>query len=542
MRRYATLGVSAAAVALALVLLNGNEMVRSGEGMSGDGHVPCPESGASCGARLQEAIDTAAPGSTITLEPGRVYEGAITLNPKPGASAEKLLTITTRGWSSKGEGWEGLVTPADKPRMAVIRGAARSVAAIDVRSGPSSGFVKIVGVAFDATPPNGQGDVIRIGSGRDSDPSDLPRHVTIREVLIQGSREYGQKRAVAANGQDITIDRLWCEEIFAPGQDSQCVGAWNGGHRVSIRHSYLAAGSENIMVGGAPVTTTAMQPSDWTIEDVILHKPLRWKQDARNRAVKNLLELKHGTRITVRRVLAVNNWRAAQSGRGLVIHYTTNGSCPACGNLEKVVIEDLVMLNVEGGVSLQGYSWQTDSNSAGRLRDVTLRHLFVQIAGDQRLLEIANVHGRHNIRIERSTLLNDGTSWLMGDFGLAWSDGQSRGPGGAMQGLWIVDNVIAANGRYGVTAPQGHHYGEGLGKFAVSDLQIAGNVIGDAPPAHLANYNRHTNTGADNIGVERAALLAKLSPRACENWQPGKGADCARLTPVFALLERLPEP
>ena len=542
LRRHVTLGVSAVAVALALVLLNGDAMVRLGEEVSRDGHVACPESGASCGARLQDAIDAAAPGSTITLEPGRVYEGAITLNPKQGASADKVLTITTKGWSSKGQGWDGLVTPADKPRMAVIRGAARSVAAVDVRSGPSSGFVTIVGVAFEATPPTGQGDIIRIGSGRDTDPSELPGHVTIREVLIQGDREFGQKRGIAANGQDITIDRLWCEEIFTPGQDSQCVGAWNGGQRVSVRHSYLAAGSENIMVGGAPVTTAAMQPSDWTIEDVILHKPLRWKQDARNRAVKNLLELKHGKRITVRRVLAVNNWRAAQTGRGLVIHYTTNGPCPACGNLEKVVIEDLVMLNVAGGVSFQGYSWQTDSNSAGRLLDVTLRHLFVQIAGEERLFEIANVHGRHNIRIERSTLLNNGTSWLMGDFGSAWSDDSSRGPGGAMEGLWIVDNVIAANGRYGVTAPQRHHYGDGLGKFAAGDLQIAGNVIGDAPPAHLDNYNQHTNDGADNVSVERAAVLAKLSPTACETWQPGKGADCARLTPVFALLKRLPEP
>jgi hypothetical protein len=534
-------GASAAAVLLALVLLQAHDPDRDAS-VDDPGHVACQVSGPACGEALQAAIDLAAPGATITLEPGRVYEGGITLRPKPGASADKRLTITTRGWRSKGEGWDGLVTPSDKPRLAVIRGAPRAVAAVDIQSGPSSGFVRFVGIAFEATPPNGQGDIIRIGSGRDDSLADLPRHVEIREVLIQGDREFGQKRGIAANGRDITVDHLWCEEIFTPGQDSQCIGAWNGGQRVSIRHSYLAAGSENIMIGGAPVKAAALQPSEWTIEDVILHKPLRWKQDARNRAVKNLLELKHGRDITVRRVLAVNNWRAAQSGRGLVIHHTTNGPCPQCGNLEQILIEDLVMLNVEGGVSFQGYSWQADSNNAGRLRGVTLRHAFVQVEGPGRLIEITNVHGRHDIRIERSTLLNNGTGWLMGDFGMVWHDSGSRGPGGAMAGLWIVDNVIAANGEYGVTAPQRHHHGSGLGAFATSDLQIAGNIIGDAPAPHLDNYNAHTANGAANTSVARAALASKLPSTRCETWRPGKGADCARLSPVFALLHRLPEP
>ena len=529
------------ALSLALIMLSACDVVR-GDETSVNGHVPCPQSGPSCGAALQEAINAAPAGATITLDAGRVYEGTIIVTPKEGASAAKPLTITTRGWKSTGEGWQGLVTPADKSRMATLRGTSGAPVAFDVRAGAGGGYVTLVGIAFDATPPDGRGDVIRIGSGRETDAAELPKHVIIRQVLIQGDREFGQKRGIAANGQDITIDRLWCEEIFAPGQDSQCVGAWNGGHRVTIRHSYLAAGSENILVGGAPVGAAAMQPSDWTIEDVILHKPLRWKQDKRNRAVKNLLEFKHGRNIAVRRVLAVNNWRAAQSGRGLLIHYTTNGPCPECGNLEQVVIEDFVMLNVEGGVSFQGYSWQPDSRSGGKLLDVTLRNVYLQSVGGNRLFEIGNVRGRHNVRIERSTFLNGGSSWLMGDFGMSWVSDEGRERGGPMEGLWVVDNVIATNGRYGVTAPQGHHYGSGLGKFVSADLQVSGNVIGGAPGAHLDNYNAHTAGGPKNVSVDTDAVLEKLSPTACVVWQQGKGADCARLAAVFALRDRLPEP
>jgi hypothetical protein len=37
-------------------------------------------------------------------------------------------------------------------------------------------------------------------------------------------------------------------------------------------------------------------------------------------------------------------------------------------------------------------------------------------------------------------------------------------------------------------------------------------------------------------------MLDKLPVRACGEWGAGKGADCARLQPIFEWLGRLPEP
>jgi hypothetical protein len=111
-----------------------------------------------------------------------------------------------------------------------------------------------------------------------------------------------------------------------------------------------------------------------------------------------------------------------------------------------------------------------------------------------------------------------------------------------MEGVWLLDNVITSNGKYGITAPDGEHFGRGLGKFVAGDLQLAGNVIGDAPPEHLANYNKHTNGGPSNASASRDAMTERLKAEACAEWSAGKGADCSRLAPVFALLKRLPEP
>jgi hypothetical protein len=505
-------------------------------------HVSCAQSGAECGLALQRAIDQAPAGATITLDAGRTYEGTFVIPPRHGASAQTPLTITTRGWSKPGSDWDALVTPADKGHMAVLRAPTRSNVVIDIPPASGAGYVNLVGLAFEATRPAGQGDLIRIGSGSEGSIANVPRHVAIRQVLIQGSRDFGQKRGIAANGTDIDIGQVWCEEVFIAGQDNQCVAGWNGGKRVRIHHSYLAAGAENILIGGAPVVSAEMQLEDWTIEDVILHKPLRWKEDGRNRTVKNLLEFKHGRRLTARRVLAVNNWRAGQAGNGLLLTYKTNGPCPACGNLQDVLIEDFVMLNVDAGISLQGYSYQPESRSDGKLLDVTLRHVYAHLSTPGRAIQITNIRGRHNVRIERSTIINHGTTWVLGSFGRAWQDADTLVDGGAMQGLWLIDNLFAANGRYGISAPEQHHYGRGLALWADDDLQISGNVIGGAPDEHLANYNKHHAPGPRNVSASRDDVLARLPARACGEWAAGKGAECARLQPIFEWLGRLPEP
>ena len=505
-------------------------------------HVPCESSGPACAEALQKAIDVAPAGTTLTLDAGKVYEGTIVIKPKIGATSEKRLTITTRGWADKGAGWDGLVTPADKPRMAVLRGSAREHTTMEIRNGETGGHVRLFGLAFEAIPPAGQGDLIHIGSGKETSAANMARDISIRQVLVQGSPEFGQKRGISANGQDIEISQLWCEEVFVAGQDSQCICAWNGGKRVTVRHSYLSAGSETLLVGGVPVASAEMIPEEWLIEDVILHKPLRWKEDGRNRQVKNLLEFRHGRNITARRVLAVNNWRAAQAGTGLLINYTTNGPCADCGGLEKVLIEDLVMLNVAGGMAFQGYAWQRNSHNAGKLRDVTVRNAYVHMSGPGRAIQISNVRDRHDLRIERSTFVNEGKAWVTGSFGRAWQDADTHGPGGPMEGLWILDNVITSNGTYGITAPDGEHYGRGLSTFVAADLQIAGNVIGDAAPAQLSNYNKFAQGAAPNVSASHGEMMSRLTATACSQWAEGKGADCSRLQPLFDLLRRLPEP
>lgn len=514
-------------------------------------HVPCGEA-------IQPAYDAIVAGGTITLDPSADctsgYPETLTLGPKDGASAMNRVTITTQGWTDKGDEWAGLVTPADLPRMAVIRGTGSSGAVITVANGPGAGYVKLFGIAVRACPPTGNCDLVMVGTDTETDVANMASFVSLRQLLVLGDPVFGSRRGVRIEGRHITLTQSWCQDIFIAGQDTQCVASNRGGRFVDVGFNYLAAASENIMLGGAPIPNADLVPQDWNIHDVILHKPLRWFTEwnggvspSIRRQVKNLFELKHAKRVTAERILMVNNWPESQSGIAILLNYSTNGTCPACGGLEDVTLRDVVVLNSPGGISFQGYSYQAGSNNANKLLRATVENSYFVLTGtgSGRTVQVTNVSGRHDIEVRRSTFRNHTSTWLMGDFGWAWTfDGTAyaRVPGGPVYGLRFVDNVFASNGPYGITAPAGSHYGSGFGEFALGDRQIEGNVFGGAPSSHIANYNWHAVADLANTSVPRADLLAALPIDTCGTWTANAGADCSRLAAVFALRQYLPEP
>lgn len=487
------------------------------------------------GVSLQAAIDTAADGSTLLLAPGIDYQGSVVIT--------RPVTISTLGWTSKGTEHAGRVTPADRPRLGRIIPTPGAVAGIEIRPGTSG--VTVFGVAVAPCEPAGACDLIRIGSGSLTDPAQLPGPVTIRQVLLQGSQQYGGWRGIAANGRDLLIEQCWVEDIWNGTRDTQAIGAWRGGQSVTVRYNYLQSGGENLMVGGSPIPDPAFIPSDWTIKSNILHKPRRWRADEIDRDAKNLLEFKHIVGATVTENLLVGSFPPAQSGLAVLFNATTNGSCPACAGVVDVVFEDNVVLEATGGFSFQGFPWQTGSNSVGKLERVTVRNNYVALDGTGRLLQMANVSGRHDVRVERNTFINHGTTWFVGDFGWAWTfDGvtYTRVPGGPVQGVWMLDNIFAGGSTYGIDAPAGTRQGAGFGTFVSEDRQIAGNLFGSATATQIANYNGYVGSGLMNASVPRADLLAALPIDTCGTWSAEVGADCSLLAPVFALRQYLPEP
>jgi hypothetical protein len=502
-------------------------------------HVPC-------GTPIQPVLDDALAGTRIELDPGCLYKGTLTVRPKAGASAAHLLTITTRGWTSKGEGISGLVTPADKPRLATIEATDRNYAAFYVPNGVGAGFVRLVGVAFNGCPPAGACDIIRLGASGHTPAEELPDTIVMEQIVILGDPVFGSKRGVSANARNVTLRQSWCAEIFIAGQDTQCFSAMRGGINVLLEYNYLAAGAENILAGGDTIPAAHLVPRQWIVRRNILHKPARWRPvaqggDGRSRQIKNLFELKQITGALVEENLMVGNWVAAQAGAAVLLNTTTQGTCPECTGVQDVIFRNNVILDSAGGLSIQGYSYEPDSQSVGKTTNIRIEGNYF-VLGTARAVMISNVGGEHNLVLLRNSFRNGSSTWITGACGYVWTSTTARAPGCPMQGLQVVSNVFARNGTYGVTAPDSAHGASGVTRFVDAGLEISGNVIGDAPTGHLATYNKYVATGKPNTTMPRAAIDLALTRDRCGSVGPDVGADCATLAPVFEMLQRLPEP
>lgn len=470
-------------------------------------HVPA-------GGDLQKAINDAPDGALVTCEAGATY---------PGITIGHPITLQTQGWTA-----DRLVLPGDGPALCTIQGRAGYGVWI------TGSRVTLYGLRILWNTPAGAGELVRIGDGADPIVAHTPDAITLRQLLLRGNPGdvYGQKRGIAANGRHVLIDQVYADNFWIAGQDSQAVAAWSTEGPIVIRRSVLSAASEIILIGGTPPAAPEMLPSDVTIEDNVLWKPRAWK--GKPRQVKNLLELKFGRRILVRRNWLENNWPDAQAGSAVLLTMAINGRCDYC-ELTDVTFEDNVVWRVASGLNILGYSYIAAYGPSGQAHGLTIRNNLwyidsVVMGGDGRAILMGGQP--KDLAITRNTFVYSGNSFLNAYYGMTFPAGATVPvAGGPVTGLVFADNV-ARHSSYGVFTPDGSA-GLGLATFFPGGV-FSGNVLGGTPTAARARYDA-TAGGALNIYpdtvtfdeafVDRPALELCLK----EGAFPGKGADCARL-------------
>lgn len=479
--------------------------------------------------QAQAAITGAKPGATIALEPGIIYR-SLTI-----PRSVSKITVT----SAKCGALNRLVTPADAPLMATVQGTTGENYGIKIEGSE----VTLECVVVRDNPPNGQGDMIRCGDATDPDIAHVPADVTIRNVLLMGNPGdvYGQKRAIAGNCRRLLIDQVWCQDIWVNGQDSTCVGIWSTPGPVLTQRSFLSAGSENYIVGGAPPASPAHLPSDITIQDSVLYKPLAWK--GKVTSVKNLLEYKNGRRLIARRLWMENHWKAAQPGPAVVFTMATNGACSYCEGRDWL-LEDSVIWNVSAGVSITGYQYGY-APGAGAAVGVTLRNNLFKISkatlgGTGWPVLVSNEP--KNVTIDHNTFLHDGTTFVSSDYGIKWPYQEPPLPGpikaGPLEGFVLTNNV-APYGSYGVFTAEGTA-GINIATY-FPGLVMGGNVLPGAGGTALARFNAFAGTLKPNVGMVLADFQTTYGADGCQQTAPAAdapGVDCTRLP--FALRALVP--
>lgn len=478
-------------------------------------HVPA-------GGNLQQAIDQAQPGDTITLEPGATYTGNFRLRKKLGSG---FITITTADPGTLPPAGSR-ITPAWAQALPKVK-TPNASAAIATDNGAH--HYRLVGLEVHGAPGVYTMEMIALGSGAATQTSDLASDIELDRLYIHGDPTAGGKRGVTLNSIATVIQNCWISDFKSTAQDTQAIGGWNGPGPYAIVNNYLEAAGENLMFGGAVPKITGVIPSDIVIRGNHFFKPLSWKPGDPTYAgtpwsVKNLLELKNARRVLIEGNVFEHNWVGADQ-KSFAIVFTVRAEA---GAAPWVVIEDVTFTgNIvrKSGSGINVLGRDNNSGGLGVTRRVRItNNLFYDLdpalwGGDGRVLQI--LEAAQDITVDHNTFMQQNPKHVIAF-------------GGAPSPRLIYTHNISMHGAFGV---QGTGKGTGqatLDSYApgyafYKNVLVGGNgsvyppnnffpallsQVGFVDPANddyrLLDTSPYKNAGADgkDLGADVAAILA----------------------------------
>jgi len=385
------------------------------------------------GMDFQAALNAAKPGDEIVLEAGARFVGNFSLPVKPAGA---VITIRSSAALPNRR-----LTTGDASLLPKI--ASPTVEPALVAFGTSNW--RLDGLQFEST-RDGMYNIVYLQDAT---------NIYMDRLLIVGGAQ-GQRRAVMANGRQVTLTRSHIANIWRNGEESQAFAAWDGAGPFTITDNYLEAASEGILFGGANSKSPANIPSDILVEGNHISKRLEWK--GQGKVVKNSFELKSAKRAVIRNNLFERNWSDGQNGYAILFTVRNDEGQSPWSVVEDVLFEHNIVRDTENGINILGYDGY---QASGRATRITIQHNLVVATGT--FLQIGSEVG--TVVVDHNTVVQGG-SFLSLYFGDVWVAGTSaRRPAlFAIESLRMT-NTLGNHGEYGV-------YGEssGLGLGALQRL------------------------------------------------------------------------
>ena len=423
-------------------------------GFGWDGLSPADSAG------LQRALDCAALGDTITLNPAASYIGPFTLRKIDRGSGS--ITIRTNNTEVFPDTSNVRVNPvSDGTAMSVLRAAPGTGPVLT--TDPGAHHYIFIGIAFKTD--HWVAPLVQLGSSHQS-ADELVHHITFDRTHFAGDEATGSKRGLEANAgrgtspddPEVIVKNSYFESFKDPRYDAQAIVAWNGYGPFLIENNYLEGSGENVMFGGGDPSISGLVPSNITVTRNHFYKPASWKTSPTKWAVKNLFELKNARNVLVQGNVFENNWVGAQHTTGpqqgfaiVLTPRNQDGKCSWC-TVETVIFQHNLVKNSPAGFNLLG---SDDNEPSESLKHVEIRNnLLLNInpennAGDPnnykqpgRLFQINN-NGLNretvveNLIIENNTFFHARLRERVGEITFS--------VGSATKGFSFRDNVIRHN-------------------------------------------------------------------------------------------------
>ncbi len=326
---------------------------------------------------FQTALDTAAPGQTIVLQTGHVYEGPFYFRRKTG---DGWITIQGDDGAKSLPGPGVRVTPADAASMPKLVASAQSVLIAD----PGAHHFRLVGLEIAPSPGVYLTDVVELGLTATTLDS-VPHDFSFDRCYIHGDSAAGARRGIALNSANTEVINSYLADFKEVGFDSQALCGWNGPGPFTITNNYLEGAGENVMFGGADPTIPNLVPANITITRNHFEKPVSWRQDpnapssAPHWAVKNLLELKNAQHVVIDGNVFEYVWVDGQVGFAILFTPRNQDGHSPWSIVQDVTFTNNIVRHAGAGVDIIGTD---DINTSGPLKQVRIaNNLFADIGG-----------------------------------------------------------------------------------------------------------------------------------------------------------------
>jgi hypothetical protein len=299
------------------------------------------------GDSVQQALNRAACGDAIELQPASTFDGPLELPSKP-CDDNHWVIIRTASPDSTLPGENTRVTPCyagvlslpGRPAfgcpstqnvMARIAGSKGQNRIISNDSGAN--HYRFVGLEIADTEANGPaGGYWNLVILKDAN------HIIFDRCWIHGS-PIGEdvKGVVFESSSYIAVVDSFISDIHsktsANGADSSAIGSLSGTGPVKIVNNFLEAAGASVLWGGGRADTTL---SDIEFRHNHVFKPLTWWNKHPSFfgtlfAEKNLYETKNSVRELIEGNIFENNWAQSQKGTAILLYPKNQyGECPVC--------------------------------------------------------------------------------------------------------------------------------------------------------------------------------------------------------------------
>ena len=473
------------------------------------------------GGDLQGALNAAQPGDTITLAAGATYTGNFRLASNPGPA---WITIQSSGVGSLPAG--SRVSPSQAGSMAKIV-TPNSAAGLQMTTGAN--FYHIIGIEVTSLPGSYVQDLVQVSFAIEGSVDQLPHDIDFDRDYIHADAGSGGKRGIALNGGTTTVQNSYFSGFWSTWQDTQALAGWNGPGPYTITNNYLEAGTEIVSFGGATTSISGVIPSNITIRNNLLSRPLSWMAGSANYAgipvlVKNEIELKNAQNVTIDSNTFENNWVGAdQRGFALVFNVRTEWGQVPWAVVNNVTVTNNLFRHSAAGFVITGYD---DANGTGSssnfvIRNNTWQDISGNWGGDGRWAQL--ILNAKNVTIDHNTVFQTGLIAIF-DSGQEYNvnftnnimmrgwdvAGDGAGYGASALSAYNVGGIFTNNvliGSSQVTYP-------GTNFFPSSIDQVGFNNYGGGDYS-LSASSPYKNAGTDgkDIGVvSQTVSVASLQP------------------------------